>query len=66
MSSKDIIKLMKDKQVEFVEHVQPILELNCVACHYENDTFWRLGPPGGVRGAPGGGPGSARDAIPYR
>ena len=23
------------KKVDFVEHVQPILELNCVACHYE-------------------------------
>ena len=40
--------------------------MDAVACHYENDTFWRLGPPGSVRGAPGGGPGSDRDAIPYR
>ena len=23
------------KEIDFVEHVQPILELNCVACHYE-------------------------------
>ena len=23
------------KTISFVEHVQPILELNCVACHYE-------------------------------
>ena len=23
------------KEISFVEHVQPILELNCVACHYE-------------------------------
>ena len=23
------------KQVDFAEHVQPILELNCVACHYD-------------------------------
>ena len=23
------------KKIDFVEHVQPILELNCVACHYD-------------------------------
>ena len=23
------------KEIKFAEHVQPILELNCVACHYE-------------------------------
>ena len=23
------------KEIDFVEHVQPVLELNCVACHYE-------------------------------
>jgi formylglycine-generating enzyme required for sulfatase activity len=23
------------KKIDFVEHIQPILELNCVACHYE-------------------------------
>ena len=23
------------KKIDFVEHVQPILELNCVSCHYE-------------------------------
>ena len=23
------------KQIDFVEHVQPVLELNCVACHYD-------------------------------
>ena len=23
------------KKIDFAEHVQPILELNCVACHYE-------------------------------
>ena len=28
-------KIRLPKKVDFVEHVQPILELNCVACHYE-------------------------------
>jgi len=30
------------KQVDFVEHVQPILELNCVACHYEKKVKGKL------------------------
>jgi formylglycine-generating enzyme required for sulfatase activity len=30
------------KQVDFAEHVQPILELNCVACHYEKKVKGKL------------------------
>ena len=30
------------KQVDFVEHVQPIIELNCVACHYEKKVKGKL------------------------
>ena len=30
------------KEIKFVEHVQPILELNCVACHYEGNVKGNL------------------------